>query len=266
MLPLNLDWSAIEHSIIKCIKKAVDETGVDGVVLGLSGGVDSSTCTALAAKALGPENVTVLIMPERESTKENIDDAISVAEHLGVKYHIINITSIVESVLNLFGDSYETSDKIAKGNVKARARMITLYYYSNKMKKLVIASSDKSEYLLGYFTKWGDVAGDIYPIIHLYKTQVRKLALHLGLPEKIANKPSTPDLWPGHKASEELGADYDVIDEILYMLVDLRKTATETSKELGIPITLVESVWRRVMENEHKRKPLRTCSLPGEIL
>ena len=266
MLPLNLDWGAIEKSIVKCIERAVDEAGVDGVVLGLSGGVDSSTCTALAARALGPENVIALIMPEKESTRENINDAVNVAEMLGVKYHVINITSIVESVLKLFGDSYETSDKIAKGNVKARARMITLYYYSNKMKKLVVASSDRSEYLLGYFTKWGDAAGDIYPIIHLYKTQVRKLALHLGLPERIANKPSTPDLWPGHKASEELGADYDVIDKILYMLVDLKKPFTEISEALGVSLKLVESIWRRIIENEHKRNPLRTCSLPGEII
>ncbi len=265
-IPPDLDWRLVEKSIEECITKAIENSGAKGVVLGLSGGVDSSVCAVLSARALGSERVTGLIMPDRESSKENIDDAIMVAEHLGIKYVIMDITGVVEAVVKLFGHSYESADKVAKGNVKARTRMIILYYYANTMKRLVVASSNRSEYLLGYFTKWGDAAGDLYPILSLYKTQVRKLAKHLGLPEKIVNKPSTPDLWPGHRASDELGADYDVLDKILYLLIDKQETLKKTAEIAGVPEKLVEQVWDMINKSTHKRSPLKTCSIPGKVI
>ena len=113
---------------------------------------------------------------------------------------------------------FDQNDRICKGNVKARTRMVILYYYANKLNKIVCGSSDKSETLMGYFTKWGDGAADMAPIMDLYKTQVRKLAIHLGIPEAIALKPSTPALWPNQSAEGELGIKYEVLDLILFGL------------------------------------------------
>ena len=148
---------------------------------------------------------------------------------------------------------FDQSDIICKGNIKARTRMIYLYYYANKQNRIVCGSSDKSETMMGYFTKWGDAAADIAPIIDLYKTQVRKLALHIGISQELALKPSTPALWPNQLAESELGIKYETLDLILYGLEHFL-TTEDIAAQLGLEQTLVDNVKTRWLANEHKRR------------
>ncbi len=255
---LSINPVKTSENIINYISGQVSESGANGVVLGVSGGVDSAATAALAVKALGPERVYPLILPDVESDPADIRDAFRVCELLGlrsVKY--IDITSIVDAFLKAVGSSYEEANKIAKGNIKVRSRMIIFYYFANKNNLLVLGTSNRSEYLLGFFTKWGDGAADLYPIINLYKTQVRLLAEYLGIPESISWKESSPGFWVGHKARDELGVDYDVADKVLYHLVDLKLSAEETSARVGVPLSIVNDIIRRMKRTEHKRRGLQ---------
>ena len=142
--------------------------------------------------------------------------------------------------------------------------MIFLYYYANNQNRIVCGSSDKSETMMGYFTKWGDAAADIAPIMDLYKTQVRKLALHLGIPKELALKPSTPALWPNQLAESELGIKYETLDLILYGL-ERFVSPEEIAKELAVEKVLVDKVKSKWLANEHKRRmplPLRLVTEP----
>lgn len=251
---LLIDPRRTVEAIGSFLRSYVEASGASGVVLGLSGGTDSSVLAALAAKALGPERVVALVMPDAESSYESTRDAEEVAGLLGIRFLRVDITEGVEFVLRSFGDDYATAPRVAKGNVKARLRMVLLYYLANKHNMLVLGPSDRSEWLLGYFTKWGDGAADVYPLLNLYKTQVRLLGDYLGVPEHICWKPSSPDLWPGQRASDELGADYDVIDPILYHYVELGLGVSEISRTLGVDENLVRSIVGRISSSEHKRR------------
>ena len=256
---LAIDVGRVAEKLSGCIAEYVEKAGVKGVVVGISGGVDSSTAAALAVRALGRNRVYGLIMPEKETNPKDLEDARRVAKHLGIRWREIDITGIVGSVLAAAGDDYDTAPRVAKGNVKARARMVLLYYHANKDNLLVLGTGDRSEILLGYFTKWGDGAVDLLPLGGLYKTQVRLLAEHLGVPEDIAWKPSSPGLWPGHRASQELGADYDVIDRILYHMVDLGLGDEEVAEKADAPVELVRAVRERIRATRHKRNPPQPC-------
>jgi NAD+ synthase len=250
---LNLDFSEIETKITQFIKEYVSNSQVKGVVLGLSGGVDSATVAALCSKALGGKNVLALLLPEGETREQkDIDDAKVIAEQFNIETQTIDITQSLESIYTTI-PAYDQKNQISKGNIKARTRMIILYYYANKLNKIVCGSSDKSETLMGYFTKWGDGAADVSPIKDLYKTQVRKLAINLGIQETIALKPSTPALWPNQAAEEELGIKYETLDLILYGLERLM-TAEKIASQLNIEQDTVETVKNRLLHSEHKRQ------------
>ena len=149
--------------------------------------------------------------------------------------------------------------KIPAANVIARIRMIILYWYANSEKKLVVGTGDKSENLIGYFTKHGDGGADLFPIAHLYKTQIRKLAGLLGIPDRITSKPSSPQLYPGHKATDEIPVDYDVLDPILYCLYDVKMSKSETAKKLHINLETVKKIQSSYQSSKHKRQH------PGKI-
>lgn len=251
---LRIDAAKTAESLVSFIRGYIEASGATGVVLGLSGGVDSSVLAALAVRALGAERVFPLIMPDIESPTDSVSDAKEVSEMLGLKPYFVDITEGVTFVLRSFGDSYESSPRIARGNIKARLRMLMLYYVANKTNSLVLGSSDRSEWLLGYFTKWGDGAADIYPLLNLYKTQVRLLGDYLGLPERICWKPASPGFWPGHKASDELGAEYDVIDRVLYFYVDRGMKVEEVAEHAGVSLDLVTKIISRIAVTEHKRR------------
>ena len=255
---LKLDLPSVEAKIKRFIKDYIERSGAKGVVLGVSGGVDSCTTAALAALSLGGDKVLGLMLPEEETINEtDIQHARLVAKKFGFNLETIDISPTLRACVNAL-PVYDKNDKLSKGNLKARIRMVYLYYYANRLKRIVCGSSDKSETMVGYFTKWGDAAADISPIMDLYKTQVRQLALHIGLPPEIATKPSSPALWPGHLAEEELGVKYETLDLILYGLEHFM-TTEEIAHQLSVSTQLVEDIKRRWQAMEHKRRlPLTT--------
>jgi NAD+ synthase len=257
---LDLDWLDIETKIKRFIKDYVEKSGTKGIVLGLSGGIDSCTIAVFSALAIGGNRVIGLILPERET--QNIRDirhAKVVAQKFGFKTETIDITPILENFYTSIS-IFTNSDNVCKGNIKARTRMIYIYYYANRLNRLVCGSSDKSETMMGYFTKWGDVAADISPIMDLYKTQVRKLAGHIGIPKAIVEKPSSPALWPGQTAEKELGIKYEQLDLILYGLEHFMRTE-EIAKQLEVKRDMVDRIKDRWLSAEHKRQMLLTTKL-----
>jgi len=250
---LNIDFDEAQKRICRFIKEYVENAGAKGIVLGLSGGIDSGTIAALSSIAIGGKNVTGLMLPEQENyNQKDIEDAKAVAD----LFHLVTQVVDMSDVLRCFYDTvpvFEEGDRLCKGNVKARTRMIYLYYYANKQNRIVCGSSDKSETMMGYFTKWGDAAADIAPIMDLYKTQVRKLAAHIGIPKELALKLSTPALWPNQLAESELGVKYETLDLILFGLEHFM-TPDDIANQLGVENVLVENIKSRWLTNEHKRR------------
>jgi len=250
---LEIDFSETQRRICRFIKEYVENAGAKGIVLGLSGGIDSGTIAALSSLAIGGENVLGLMLPEKENfNQKDIDDAKVIAEQFHLETQVCDISDALNGIYGTI-PVFDQSDRLCKGNVKARTRMIYLYYYANKQNRIVCGSSDKSETMMGYFTKWGDAAADIAPIMDLYKTQVRKLAIHLGITKELALKPSTPALWPNQLAESELGIKYETLDLILFGL-ELFMVPQEVAEQLGIEKELVDNIKRRWLANEHKRR------------
>jgi NAD+ synthase len=257
---LEVDLPETEKRITKFIKKYVENSGAEGIVLGLSGGVDSNTTAALSSLAIGGDRVLGLMLPEKETyNPKDISDAKLVAEKFRLKTQTCDITPALESFYKTI-PAFNPAEKLCKGNIKARTRMIYIYYYANKFNRIVCGSSDKSETMMGYFTKWGDVGADISPIMDLYKTQVRKLAAYLGIPAELAAKPSTPALWPNQLAETELGIKYETLDLILYGL-ERFMTTEAIAKQLNIGNALVKKVKHRWLSAEHKRRLPLTAKL-----
>jgi NAD+ synthase len=250
---LELDLAEVEKRIRRFIKEYVENAEAEGIVLGMSGGIDSGTVAAISSLSIGGDKVTGLMLPERETyNSKDINDAKVVAEKFGLKTTVCEITPTLEGFYKTI-PIFDQTEKLCKGNIKARTRMIYLYYYANKLNMIVCGSSDKSETMMGYFTKWGDVAADISPLMDLYKTQVRKLAEHVGIPPELAAKPSTPALWPNQLAETELGIKYETLDLILYGL-ERFMTTEEIAQQISVKKPLVEKVKSRWLAVEHKRR------------
>jgi NAD+ synthase len=257
---LDLDWPEIDTRVTRFIEDYFDKSETNGIAVSLSGGVDSCTVAALSALAIGGDKVLGLMLPEKETyNAQDVKHARLVAEKFGFKTEMIDITSTLEAFYKSI-PIFDPSDGICKGNIKARTRMVYVYYYANRLKMLVCGSSDKSETMVGYFTKWGDVAADISPIMDLYKTQVRKFAHHIGVPKEIAAKPSSPALWPGQFAEKELGIKYELLDLILYGLEHFMKIE-EIAEQLNVEKKLVDGIKRRWLSAEHKRRMLLTAKV-----
>lgn len=249
----DINFSETQTRICRFIKEYVENAGAEGIVLGLSGGIDSGTIAALSSLAVGGKNVSALMLPEEENfSQKDINDAKAVADQFQIETSVCDITKVTKSFYEQI-PVFDPKDNLCKGNIKARTRMIYLYYYANKFNKIVCGSSDKSETMMGYFTKWGDAAADITPIMDLYKTQVRKLALHMGIQKELALKPSTPALWPSQMAETELGMKYKTLDLILFGL-ERFMTSQEIADQLALEKSVVEAVKRRWLRNEHKRR------------
>jgi len=249
--PIKYDYA--RKRITEFIRDKVAEASAEGVVIGLSGGVDSSVTLALAVEALGEERVHGLVLPDtRVTPQEDIDDALNIANKFGIKVSRVDIDSIVDSFKKAM-PFYRPEDKVSLGNVRARVRMTILYYYANAHNLLVCGTGDKSEIYMGYFTKYGDGGADLLPIGDLFKTQVRELGRQLGVPEKILRKPSSPRLWEDQTAEGELGATYEVIDTVLFYYLNLKMEPQQINKETGIPIDLIERIVDRIYRFEHKR-------------
>lgn len=258
--PPELDYDKVVKHIAGQLKNYLNKNGISRAVLGLSGGLDSSTTLMLTAKALGPENTFVYVMPSRYTPKSSIEDAIEVIGIADIpedNWRKINIDPIVKS----FDGVLAFKDDVIRGNTMARIRMTILYAEARRLNAMVIGTGDKSELLIGYFTKYGDGGVDILPIGDIYKTQLRKLAVYLNVPEKIAYKPSSPELWRGHTAEGELGLTYERIDAILYLYFDMRKTREEIEK-LGYKKWEIDLVLQRYYATMHKRNMPPIIKLP----
>jgi len=235
------------------LKTHLEETGTRCLVVGMSGGLDSSVTAALCAKALGGQRVLGISLPEKETRNDKaLEDAKSVASKYRVRFKIIDLTPIVEASRNTL--DAKRARGVPWGNVKARLRAMVLYYFANVEQGLVVGTGDKSEIMLGYFTKFGDGACDLLPLADLYKTSVRNLAKHLGIPERIRVKASSPELWPGQTAEKELGLSYEKLDRILWAL-ERWMTPEEIVEETGLKLALVRKVRERWLKSEHKRRP-----------
>jgi len=245
----------VRQDIVRFIRQKYAEAGVRSAVMGLSGGIDSSLTLRLAVDALGPDKIHVLILPHTSLTpKEDIEDAYDLVNELGVKnVYEISIDDIAERFVDKLSDRGVKVDEKAKGNILARTRMVLLYATANTVKGFVIGTGDKSEILIGYYTKYGDGGVDILPIGDLYKTRVREMGRYLHLPTRIVEKPSSPRLWPDHMAEKELGVTYDVVDVILYAYIDLRMHIGQIYEINGIKQEHVNIVLKRVVNSEHKR-------------
>ncbi len=247
------NYPAIKETIAAFIRQKVQEAGASGAVIGLSGGIDSTLTAYLTVEALGADKVLGLLLPEKGSTTEqDIDDAMEVARFLGIEHKTIDISKVLNSFSSTIPD-FNKNNLLAAGNQKARTRMCILYYYANLMRRMVVGTGNKTELLLGYFTKYGDGGVDIEPIGGLYKTQVRALSRHIGVPSRVIEKTPTAGLWPGQTDEGELGVTYEVADKILAMLVDEKKEISDVKK--FFPAYHVDRLAALLKSNEHKRYP-----------
>ena len=247
----------ITNCITDFIRNEVTTANSQGIVLGLSGGLDSSVALYLATKALGNNKVLGLILPDKKvSQQSDIDDAIELSQKIGINYHVIDITEIKQKYIDIL-----PLEKIAIGNLTARLRMNLIYYYANIEHKLVLGTSDKSELMIGYFTKFGDGAADVLPLANIYKTEVREIAKYLNLPKKILLKKSTPSLWKDQSAEDEIGMEYEKIDTILKNLAENISENTNNKYLLkkGIDKNDILFIKHLLSKNKHKITLPKIC-------
>ena len=244
----------VTERIVRFVKTQAERVGAKHLVLGMSGGVDSSVAAVLCAKAFGGQKTLGLFLGEADTDNpKSLRDAREVARKHRITFKSLDITPVVKSATDLVHDTIKAG-RIPLGNTKARLRATILYYFANTNHGLVVGTGDKSEIMLGYFTKYGDGACDIQPLADLYKTTVRELARHLRLPARIYSKPSSPELWPGQTAESELGLEYQRLDMVLWRL-ERWMPASDISANLSIPLKTVEEIRRRWLSAEHKRRP-----------
>jgi len=245
---LEINTNLVRRILVDFVRTEITRAGFSRAVLGLSGGVDSALACYLAAEALGPENVLAIRMPYRTSSPDSMEHAALVIRQTGVRELTVPITPMAEPVL---ADVPE-DQPIRRGNILARLRMIVLYDQSAEFQGLVIGTGNKTEILLGYTTLYGDSACALNPLGDLYKTQVWQLARAMGVPEAIAGKPPSADLWAGQTDEEELGFTYARVDPLLMLLVDGRY-APESCVEAGFDRAFVQAVLERIRRNQFKR-------------
>ncbi|WP_439027597.1 NAD+ synthase [Haloarchaeobius sp. DT45] len=245
------ELAAQRDHIVSFIQETVEAAGADGAVLGLSGGVDSTTTAYLAVEALGKENVRGLVLPASVSSEENMSDAERVAETLEIEYDTIEIGPIVDQLVDVIPGADEST--VAVGNARARLRGVVNYYVANEENRIVLGTGNKAEALTGYFTKYGDQAVDCNPIGNLYKQQVRQLAAYLGAPDDLAEKEATAELWADQTDAQEMGVDYDTVDAVIALHIEGGASTTATARELGIDEEDVETVRGLYERSEHKR-------------
>ena len=245
---LNINTELAKKMLSGFIRDQIEKAGLKGAVLGLSGGIDSALSAYLSAEALGAENVLAVRMPYKSSSESSLLDAEAVIEDLGLPSITVPITDMVDPLIAQFPDM----NRLRKGNIMARMRMVVLYDQSAARGVLPMGTSNKTEFLLGYSTIYGDSGVALQPIADLYKYQVRQLSAYLGMPKSVIAKAPSADLWEGQTDEDELGFTYDDVDQVLYLLVDERYTVEEVIEE-GFEAGFVEDVWRRVKANHYKR-------------
>jgi NAD+ synthase len=240
-------WEAVVATFLRA---HVEAAHAKGLVVGVSGGLDSAVVAALAVRALGKERVLAVMLPSPDSNPEDKEHALLGCSALGLAPIEHSIGPIVEGLERTLG---YTPEARVKGNAKARARMLILYAEAQKRDYLVCGTGNKSEVLTGYFTKHGDGGVDLMPIGDLYKTQVRDLARHLGVPEPIIGKPPSAGLYPGQTDEGDMGLTYEQLDSVLRGM-ELNLGLPVIAKRTKLPLKMVEKVEGMVRRTEHKRR------------
>ena len=244
----NQDYSKIANRIQNKLKEKLKETNSKGVIFGLSGGIDSAVIAYLCNNAIKEKTLAIIMPDSKISPESETSDAIKIVDELGLNYKLLDINSIHKE----FNMVLEPEDR-ALGNLRARIRMNVLYYYANLKNLMVLGSSDKSEYNIGYFTKFGDGAADTLPIVSLYKTQVREMGKSLGISQSVISKKSSPHLWPNHEAEYEIGAEYEQIDIILHCMLEKNLSIEDTVRESEISEEIVRNIFHLHHNSMHKR-------------
>lgn len=248
-MTMKIDCPFAAKILTAFIKEELAKFGFKKAVLGLSGGLDSTVCAFLAARALGPKNVLGLIMPYGTSFGEDVRDAIGAARLLKIRHKTIDVAPMVDAYFK----KYPTENRVRRGNKIARERMSILYDFSGREKALILGTSNKTELLIGYGTIHGDLASAINPMGDLYKTQVRQMARYLEVPAKIQKKLPTAGLWTGQTDEGEIGMTYAELDEILFHLVDERESKEELLAH-GFPRVKIEKIMSMIKSSEFKRQ------------
>lgn len=247
-----MDTAVAKEKITAFIRGYFRSAGRKTAIVGLSGGLDSAAVLSLCTAALGSKNVLAALMPSDSTPEKDMADARLLAGKLRVKA----IHLPIEGILASFGPL--ANGRLSRANLSARVRMGILYSLAGGENGLVVGTGDKSEFLLGYFTKYGDGGADLFPLGGLYKTEVRALAISLGVPARIANKPPSPALWRGHTAQGELGFSYSVADRVL---AAIEKGGKRSAMERKFGKKTVAAIISRMEKNRHKLLPAPLCML-----
>lgn len=241
------------------IRDYVASSGCKGVVIGLSGGIDSAVVAKLAADALGPEKVHTVFMPSAVTSESDYECTRRMAEMWGIGYEVVRIQKVVDELASAVGGDITM---LERGNLSARCRMIILYNRAKSMDCIVLGTSNQSELMMGYFTKHGDGASDAVPLINLYKTSVRQLARIIGVPQDIIDKPPSAGLWEGQTDEDEMGISYVDLDQVLFGM-EHGLTDSEISDQIGLDLDKVSAIRKRVSSMTHKRVP---AARPGKSI
>ncbi len=234
------------------IRSTIQKIGCKGVVVGLSGGVDSATVTKLCVDALGPEKVLNVFMPSRVTPAEDYKTTSELSSIWGTEYRVVDVQPAVDALAAVLLSGRETP--LERGNISARCRMIVLYNLAKKRDYIVMGTSNQSELMMGYFTKFGDGACDVTPLANMYKTEVRQIARIIGVPEPIIAKPPSAGLWEGQTDESEMGITYENLDGILYDM-EQDRTDPQIAADTGLPLSEIERIRKQVVSMEHKRLP-----------
>ncbi len=239
-------------SLVGFIRKTVDDIGCKGVVIGISGGIDSATVTKLCVDAIGADRVLNVFMPSRVTPAEDYKTTADLCSAWGTEYKVVDIQPAVDALAAVLLTGKETP--LERGNISARCRMIVLYNLAKKRDSIVMGTSNQSEMMMGYFTKFGDGACDVTPLANMYKTEVRQIARMIGIPEDIITKPPSAGLWEGQTDESEMGITYNDLDQILYDL-EQDRTDAQIAGDTGLTKEKVAEIRMQVESMEHKRLP-----------
>ena len=245
--PLRIDEALVRRMLVSFLRDETRKSGMTRVVLGVSGGIDSAVVAALAAEALGPANVLGLFTPYRTTAARSRADALAVAATFDIALLEVPITTQIDGYFAGVPDAH----RVRVGNKMARERK-SIEYDRSWPDGLVLGTSNKTELLLGYGTQFGDLACALNPVGDLYKTQLRELALHLGVPQAVIDKAPSADLWEGQTDESELGFSYADADVILYHMVD-RRAGVADLLSAGFDEALVARIRERIRRNHFKR-------------